>query len=481
MIRFLLCDAEETISDLDPATSILSYLRDVRRRSGTKNGCSTGDCGACTVVLGDLNGEALRYRAVNACITPLFTLHGKQLITVEHLKHVGDLHTVQQAMVDCHGSQCGFCTPGIVMSLFAHLQTHSQPQKDTLIDSLCGNLCRCTGYRPILDAGIEMYASPLDDQFRRNEADTVVRLRAIAGSTQSVEAELNGKRCFAPQSIRQLAPLLQTYPDALLLAGGTDLMPGLVGRSEKPDVVVYTGNIAELQECSASGETLEIGAAVPYSDCVDLLVEEYPGLREIFRRFGSQQVRNLGTLAGNIGSASPCGDMLPFLIVVGAALVLRSGNQTRIEGVGSFLVGYRKTSLRPGEFIERVIIPKAKPGYLLQAYKVSKRLDDDISSSCAAFHVRIEDGVIRDAGIAYGGMADIAKRASHCEGALVGQAWNQATIDEAMRALEDDFTPISDFRASANYRMQASKNLLQRLFLECNDSAPGLSVRHYEH
>lgn len=476
----MLCDIEETISGLYPATSILSYLRDTRQLNGTKDGCSTGDCGACTVVLGDLQGDAVRYRAVNACITPLFALHGKQLITVEHLKSTDGLHTVQQAMVDCHGSQCGFCTPGIVMSLFAHLQTHPHPERSSLLDSLCGNLCRCTGYRPILEAGTRMYDDPLDDQFRKGEASTVASLGAIAATTQALETELNGRRCFAPQSVQQLASLLQDYPDATLLSGGTDLMPGLARRSDEPDVVVYTGNVRELQAFSSSGESLTIGAAVPYSDCTDLLVREYPGLREIVSRFGSLQIRNLGTLAGNIGSASPCGDMLPFLIVTGAELLLRSGEETRTEGVESYIVGYRKTSLRPGEFIERIVIPRARPGYFLKAYKVTKRLEDDISSTCVAFHIKIEDGVIRNADIAFGGMADTPKRANHCEAALAGQPWNQATLDAAIRALDNDFTPISDFRASASYRMQASKNLLLRLFSEYDTSEPGLRVRHHD-
>lgn len=475
MIRFLLGDAEQTVTGVEPGTTVLEYLREMEQLKGTKEGCATGDCGACTVVLGELDGEKVRYRAANSCIAPLVSLHGKQLITIEHLQHAGGMHAVQQAMVDCHGSQCGFCTPGIVMSLFAHLKTHHGPQKNRLTESLGGNLCRCTGYSPILEAGIQMYDQPAEDQFATGEVNVVTRLKQVAAQTAVIELEAEGSCCYVPQSVEQLASLLQQHPSGKLLAGGTDLMLEITQNPCAADILFYTGCVKELLEINAAGGALEIGAAVTYSDCAQLLIEQYPDLQELIRRFGSQQIRNFGTLGGNIGGASPVGDMLPFLIVIGAELVLRSGDGTRPLGIENFFVSHRKTSLRSGEFIERILIPKARPGYLFKCYKVSKRLDDDTSSTCGAFYIAIEEGIVRDVRIAFGGMDEIPKRAKHCEDVLRGQTWNQATINRAMQVLECDFTPISDFRASAGYRMQASENMLQRLFLE--SSAPSSQLR----
>ena len=480
MIRFLLANTERCINGLDPTISVLAYLRDAEQLKGTKNGCSTGDGGACTVVLGEPVGDTLRYRAINACITPMVSLHGKQLITVEHLKHTSGLHAVQRAMVDCHASQCGYCTPGIVMSLFAHLHTHEQPVEATLIESLSGNLCRCTGYRPILQAGAAMYADRVDDQFTEAQASTVVRLKHISAAPVETGVEKNGRRYYWPQSIRQLTSILQQYPDATLLAGGTDLMQNLLKNMVETDTVVYTGYVRELHEVNATATALEIGAAVAYSDCAKLLVEEYPELDELLQRFGSQQIRNVATLAGNIGSASPCGDMLPFLIAVGAEVALRLGEDIRSSAVEKFIALKRKSALLPGEFIEQILVPRRRPDYVLRVYKVSKRREDDISSICGAFNMKIEDGLVCGIRIAFGGMAEVTKRAEHCEAALQGQPWNQLTVGSAMEALEYDFTPISDLRASAGYRMQVAKNMLQRLFLQTDDPSSGPKVEPRE-
>jgi xanthine dehydrogenase small subunit len=476
VIRFLLGDKEHFITGVDPTITVLEYLRENLLRKGTKESCATGDCGACTVVLGELAAAGVRYRAINSCITPLGNLHGKQLITVEDLKNGGRLHAVQQAMVDCHGSQCGFCTPGFVMSMFAHLKTHDQSDKAELINSLDGNLCRCTGYRPILDAAMEMYDHTTEDLFAAGETATISSLEQIAGQTSPIELKANGRRYYAPETADELATFLRQHPGAKLLAGGTDLTLDMMQRLREPDVLVHTGRVKELLQVRDTGAALEIGAAVTYSDCEQALVEQYPDLRELFDRFGSRQIRNQGTLGGNIGNASPTGDMLPFLVVVGANLVLRDGDAVRTVAVEDFFVGYKNTVQCPEEFIERIVVPKARPGYLFRIYKVSKRLRDDVSATCGAFHIKIENGMVRDASVAFGGMAEIPKRANRCEEALREQPWTQGTIDTAMAALGQDFTPISDFRASAGYRMQASKNLLQRLFLESNSRASKLRV-----
>lgn len=471
VIQFLLDNEKHAVNAVDPNTTVLDYLREHLQRIGTKEGCASGDCGACTVVLGELGDEGIRYRAINACITPLGHLHGKQLITVEDLQDGGRLHAVQQAMVDCHGSQCGFCTPGFVMSLFAHMKTHEQPNKAEIRESLGGNLCRCTGYRPILDAAIQMYEPASADQFTAREPATVANLEQITNQASPIDLVANDKRYHAPESIDELAALMRQYPGAKLLAGGTDLCLEMTQYLQELDVLLCTGRVRELLQLDDTGNALEIGAAVTYSDCEQVIVEQYPDLRELMERLGSRQVRNQGTLGGNIANASPIGDMLPFLIVIGADLVLRRGVEARTIAVEDFFVSYKKTALQPGEFIEHIVLPKARRGYLFRAYKISKRLGEDISVTCGAFHMKIEEGIVRDVKIAFGGMAGIPQRAKRSEAALRNQPWTQDTVDTAMTRLEDDFTPISDFRASADYRMHAAKNLLQRLFLE-NDSHP---------
>ncbi len=480
MIQFLLDNERHAVTAVDPNTTVLDYLREHLQRIGTKEGCASGDCGACTVVLGKLSDGSIRYSAINACITPLGQLHGKQLITVENLQQGGRLHAVQQSMVDCHGSQCGFCTPGFVMSLFAHMKTYEQPNKAEITETLGGNLCRCTGYRPILDAAVKMYDPASVDQFTAREPTTVAELELIESQASPIELVANDKRYHAPESIDELASLMQQYPDAKLLAGGTDLCLEMTQRLQEIDVLLYTGRVKELLQIVDTGTTLEIGAAVTYSDCEQVIVDQYPDLRELVERLGSRQIRNQGTLGGNIANASPIGDMLPFLIVVGADLVLRKGDVTRTIAVEDFFVSYKKTALQAEEFIEHIVIPKASKGYLFRAYKISKRLGEDVSVACGAFYIKVEEGIVRDVRIAFGGMAEIPQRAKQSEAALRNQPWTQATADTAMKRLEDDFTPISDFRASADYRMQAAKNLLQRLLLE-NDNLPEeLRVTHHD-
>ncbi len=479
MIKFLLNNEECLIQDVDPNTSVLDYLRDHLLRTGTKEGCASGDCGACTVVLGELDGERVRYSAINACIAPLGSLHGKQLISVEDLKDGNTLHPVQQAMVDCHGSQCGFCTPGFVMSMFAYRKNNAQPHRDSINEALGGNLCRCTGYRPIIDAAVQMYEPPLEDQFSAREADTIATLNSINADKAAVELTGNGKRYFAPDNVQTLADLLLQYPQAKLVVGGTDLSLEFTQFLREFEVLIYTGRVRELLAVKDDGDTIQIGAAVSYNDCKDLLIEQYPDLHELIERLGSRQIRSQGTLGGNVGNASPIGDMPPVLIALDAQLVLRKGDATRTILVADYFVSYKKTVQQPSEFIERIIVPKAKPDYLFRAYKISKRLEDDITATLGVFHVKLENGAVTDARIAFGGMAEIPKRATQCEKALHGQTWNQGTVTAAMAALSLDFAPISDFRASADYRMQTSKNLLQRLYLETESSAGQVRVTHY--
>jgi len=387
------------------------------------------------------------------------------LISVEGLKHQGQLHSVQQAMADCHGSQCGFCTPGFVMSLFALQKNSDAPDLHKAQEALAGNLCRCTGYRPILAAAEQSCCQVKPDQFDNNQAQTIARLKAIAPS-ETGELNSGDKRCLVPLTVADLADLYGSHPEARLLAGGTDLALEVTQFHKTLPVMIYVGNVAELKRIDTFDEHLEIGAATPLTDCYDALSREYPDFGELLHRFASLQIRNQGTLGGNIGNASPIGDSPPLLIALDAQIVLRKGQTTRTLALEDYFIDYRITAREESEFIEKIIVPRARSAWTFRAYKVSKRLDDDISAVCAAFNLRIENGVVDAARIAFGGMAAIPKRARACEAALVGKAWNQASIERACQALAEDFTPLSDFRASKEYRLLGAQNLLRKYFIE---------------
>ncbi|KJK05562.1 xanthine dehydrogenase small subunit [Pseudomonas tussilaginis] len=470
MIQFLLNQELRSEHALDPNLTVLQYLREHLGKSGTKEGCASGDCGACTVVVGELSEdddgrEQLRYRSLNSCLTFVSSLHGKQLISVEGLKHQGQLHSVQQAMADCHGSQCGFCTPGFVMSLFALQKNSDAPDLHKAQEALAGNLCRCTGYRPILAAAEQSCCQAKPDQFDSNQAQTIARLKAIAPS-ETGELNSGDKRCLVPLTVADLADLYGSHPEARLLAGGTDLALEVTQFHKTLPVMIYVGNVAELKRIDTQAEHLEIGAATPLTDCYDALSREYPDFGELLHRFASLQIRNQGTLGGNIGNASPIGDSPPLLIALDAQIVLRRGESTRTLALEDYFIDYRITARQESEFIEKIIVPRARSAWTFRAYKVSKRLDDDISAVCAAFNLRIENGVVEAARIAFGGMAAIPKRAHACEATLIGKAWNQASIERACLALAEDFTPLSDFRASKEYRLLSAQNLLRKYFIE---------------
>ncbi|UYP32085.1 xanthine dehydrogenase small subunit [Pseudomonas sp. Z8(2022)] len=465
MIQFLLNRELRTEHALDPNVTVLNYLREHVGKTGTKEGCASGDCGACTVVVGELDGERVRYRTLNSCLTFVSSLHGKQLITVEDLKHQGKLHSVQQAMVDCHGSQCGFCTPGFIMSLFALQKNSSGFDKGATMEALAGNLCRCTGYRPIIDAAEQACCQKQPDQFDAFETDTVAKLKSIA-PRETAELNSGDKRCLVPLTVADLADLYTANPEARLLAGGTDLALEVTQFHRELPVMIYVGHIEDMKRIEVTDEAIEIGAAAALSDCYEALSHEYPDFGELLHRFASLQIRNQGTLGGNIGNASPIGDAPPLLIALGAQIALRQGNTRRILPLQDYFLDYKVTACQEAEFIEKIIVPRKQANQAFRAYKVSKRLDDDISAVCAAFNLTIEDGVVRDARIAFGGMAAIPKRASACEAALVGSAWYPGVIERACDALGEDFTPLSDFRASKEYRLLTAQNLLRKFFLE---------------
>jgi len=482
LIQFLLNHELRSEHSLDPNLTVLRYLREHRHKTGTKEGCASGDCGACTVVVGELDSvggrERIRYRTLNACLTFVATLHGKQLLTVEDLQHRGDLHPVQQAMVDCHASQCGFCTPGFVMSLFALRKNVEGSDPAAAHQALAGNLCRCTGYRPILAAAERACADRRPDQFDAAEAETVARLKAIA-PRRTAELGDGEKRCLLPLTVADLAALYEAEPEARLLAGGTDLALEVTQQQRSLPVLIHLGHIADMKRIETFDDRLEIGAAAALTDCHEALAREYPDFGELLGRFASQQIRNQGTLGGNIGNASPIGDSPPLLIALGATLLLRKGDRSRTLALEDYFRGYKITAREDGEFIERIIVPRARAGQAFRAYKLSKRLDDDISAVCAAFNLTLVDGAVREARIAFGGMAAIPKRAAACERALAGAVLDAALIERACAALAEDFAPLGDFRASREYRLLAAQNLLRRCFIELTE--PDIETRVTRH
>jgi len=480
VIQFLLNQTLRTEHTLDPNMTVLNYLREHCRKTGTKEGCASGDCGACTVVLGELIGDDIRYRTLNACLTFVSALHGKQLITVEDLKHNDQLHPVQAAMADCHGSQCGFCTPGFVMSLFALDKNHPAAyDKAATQEALAGNLCRCTGYRPILAAAEQAAAQHRPDHFDAAKSSTIEQLKAIA-PTETAELASGDKRCLIPLTVTELAGVYEVHPNARLLAGGTDLALEVTQFHRELPTMIYVGNVRDLQTVETFDDRIELGAGAPLTDCYDALASEFPDFGELLHRFASLQIRNQGTLGGNIGNASPIGDSPPLLIALGARIVLRKGDQQRTLPLEDFFLDYKKTEQQPGEFIEKVVVPRLGD-WQFRAYKISKRLDDDISAVCAALSIRLDDATqtVTDVRFAFGGMAAIPKRAKTCEQALVGQPWNEATIDLACVALANDFTPLTDFRASQDYRLTTAQNLLSKAFMELKSSTIETRVTAY--
>jgi len=492
-ITFVLDGDVVEIADVDPTRTVLQYLREDLCRTGTKEGCAEGDCGACTVVVAELNddGQSIGVRAINSCIQFLPTLDGKELITVESLRGGdGTLHPVQQAMVDCHGSQCGFCTPGFVMSLLALYKNNAAPSRSDIDEALAGNLCRCTGYRPIVDAAMKMYSEGRD---RGGESDWLATAKAnddgsLADSRVSRLQSLQranglkikhfGRRYFAPGTTSELALLVEQYPDAILLAGGTDVGLWVTKQHRDLDAIIYTGSVSGLQSVLVSETHIEVGSAATLSNVMPLLCEQFPTLEELFLRFASPPIRNAGTLGGNVANGSPIGDSMPALLVLDTVLVLRKGGRQREMPLSEFYVDYQVTALEPGEFVERIRVPLPIVGAHLQRYKVSKRFDQDISAVCSAFHITLDGNAIGDAKIAYGGLAATPKRAHQCEASLIGKAFDESTLDSAKRALETDFQPIADMRASDSYRLQVCQNLLKRFFME---SASGSSDRVYNY
>ncbi|WP_376710220.1 xanthine dehydrogenase small subunit [Pseudochrobactrum lubricantis] len=476
MIRFFLNGHRQDVQ-IRPDTTVLEWLRGEARLKGTKEGCAEGDCGACSVLIGTdkdaiaqadtAAGEpqsnntdgAFRYRAVNSCILTMGQLDGQALVTVEGLK-TSQLHPVQAAMAENGSSQCGFCTPGIVMSLSglaADCASTGAKADDQLIhDTLAGNLCRCTGYRPIVEAARKVIAeggAPVAQPF--------------SGSLQDIRPQTGfshgGSTYHQPQTLKELLELRTQYPQSLLLAGGTDLGVALADYHSDWNEVISTAHVRELREIREDQSSFRFGAAVTWAEVLKTIGNHYPSLTILLRRFGSVQIRNQGTIGGNIGTASPIGDGPPALIGLGALIELAGAHGRRTLPLEDFFLDYRKTELRGDEVIASVTIPKLTAGQDYRVYKISKRYDQDISTVCGAFRVTQKNGIITDARIAFGGMAAIPKRVKSAEQALIGKTLDEAAVAACMQAIATELAPLSDWRGSAEYRLMVAQNLVERL------------------
>jgi len=463
-IQFIWNNKILTIDNPDPNETLLNFIRLKIKKTGTKEGCAEGGCGACTVVLAELKKNDLTYKAINACISFVTILQDKQLIIVEDLLNSkGSLHPVQKAMVDYHGSQCGFCTPGFVMSLFAMQKNYSSYSEENIQDSISGNLCRCTGYRSIVDAAKSLNNTNRYDQFDKNKKKIINLLKKI--NSENVSLKNGNKKYFSPKSINELIKTIKNNPNSIFLSGGTDLSLNVTKGRKDINNIISLNLVKELKFIKERNGNIEVGAATSLTEFESFIKKYYPDFNAILKRYGSVQIRNIGTMAGNIATASPIGDTLPLLLSLDAKVVLQKKSKKTILPLKNFFISYRKTKLKKEQFIHSVIIPIFKKN-IFKAYKISKRIDDDISSVCASFNLEINNNKIKNIKIAYGGMASIPKRAVNCEKTLINSSLSEESFEKAKKNLEKDFKPINDTRATKDYRMEVAKNLLMKCFIE---------------
>jgi xanthine dehydrogenase small subunit len=468
---------------VSPTTTLLEWLRGPAGLPGTKEGCAEGDCGACTVVVVDPRAPGgPRLRAVNSCLLLLPLLHGMHVITVEGLRQGDDAawHPVQEALVAALGSQCGYCTPGVVMSMLEACYRGDLDAEWKLDDQMCGNLCRCTGYRPIREATQEIAglrpADRIAELLRTSEGDSPITLRYQfeGGAGQGAHAQ----RFFVPGSLPELFDLMDAHPELRLVMGATDLGLDVTKKGERFPALASLQALAELRRLEHAGGTWSIGATVRLADLEDATDVALPPVARMLRFFGSRQIKNSATVGGNLCNASPIGDLAPVLLALDAAIVVAGRGGERRVPVGEFFVGYRKTALRPGELLVRVELSDPPPTAKVVGYKVSKRREMDISAVAAGLFVQVEEGVVTAARLAFGGMAATPARARAAEAALVGQPWSQAACDAAALRIADDFTPLSDHRGSAWYRATVAANFLRGMYADTlRDPIPRLPDR----
>jgi xanthine dehydrogenase small subunit len=481
-IRFILNGEDVLLKEVRPTETLLDFLRLKRRLTGTKEGCAEGDCGACTVLVGRLIDGKLHYESVNACIRFIGSLNATHVVTVEHLAAKdGTLHPVQQAMVDCHGSQCGFCTPGFVMSLYGLWLSNSNPGREEIEKALQGNLCRCTGYEPIVKAAEQVARtrpSALFDPLERTRSDIVARLWAMQPS-DTIAITSGEERLLIPGSEEALARILADEPTATVVAGSTDVGLWVTKQMRALNPVVFINHLSELQTILAGEGGFTIGAGVTYSRAFETIAKKVPTLGRLITRIGGEQVRNMGTIGGNIANGSPIGDSPPPLIALGATVRLRSTEGTRMLRLEDYFIDYGKQDRRPGEFVESLFVPYPAEDTRFAVYKITKRRDEDITAVLGAFYLTLdEQGDVNDIRIAFGGMAGTPKRARAVENQLLGRPWTEDTIEAARDAFDTDYQPLSDWRATAEYRQLTAKNLLTRFYLETT-GAPA-ELRRFE-
>jgi len=456
-VTFALNGSPVSLTDISPTTTLLDWLREERHLTGTKEGCNEGDCGACTVMVSDATGN----RALNGCILFMPQIHGKHITTVEGLAGPdGTLHPAQEAMIDHHGSQCGFCSPGLVVSMAtAHL--NGDTDHDT---QLAGNLCRCTGYAPIIRAAQETANKPVPDNllFLAKSIPGGLEAEPPTCAPHTIQPHTIQPRNIQPSNTDALATWYAANPDATLIAGATDVGLWVTKQHRDLGPIAFLNHCVDLKGITETDSEIRIGAMTTLTDVEHYLTPLNPSLGAMLRRYGSVQVRNAATLGGNIANGSPIGDSPPALIALGARLHLRHGDARRDMPLEDFFIAYGKQDRAPGEFVEAITLPKDFG--TLRCYKISKRFDQDISALCACFNLRQTNGIIASARLAFGGMAGTPARATKAENALVGQPFTQATVYAAMQAMQDDFIPLSDMRASAAYRMETAQNLLLRYF-----------------
>ena len=468
-LQFLRQGKVVRLMGVEPHRTLLEVLREDLHCTGTKEGCGEGDCGACTVVVAEAQGEALKFSAVNSCIRLAHSIHGMALWTIEDLRgNDGKLHPSQKAMLDCHGSQCGFCTPGVVMSLFGLYQKHTAKglplSREQAQEALSGNLCRCTGYRPILDAAQAMQSLPL---VTLDTQRTLSQLKHLTLIPSALQANLS---YYSPVTLSELLAARQRFPHAQLVAGCTDVGLWITKQHRQYDQIIDLTRVTELRRIEHYTHHIAIGAAVTLADAFAALVADRGQLAEFAQRFAGLPVRNSGTLGGNVANGSPIGDSMPLLIALGASVVLMRQKGSRMAHrelrLEDLYKGYRSHVMAPDEVLAWIKVPKATAGEFSRAYKVSKRFEDDISAVCLAINLRIESGVVATASLGAGGVAATPVRARKTEAALCGQPWSHATVQHAMKVLRAEFSPITDMRASAAYRHTVLGNLLQRYWLE---------------